>query len=102
MEDLDRRATTKRRATGQHLEENGADGKEIAARVGRLAHDLFGRHVAWRTQQDAGAGEAGLRAQRGFDLRPRQPEVEQLDAVRREKHVRGLEIAVNDTAGMER
>jgi len=75
-----------RRPAGEHLEEHRADREEIGSCIGGFARRLLGRHVARRTQHGAGTRQferGGVVLQR----RPRQAEVEHLDAMRREKHV---------------
>jgi hypothetical protein len=47
-------------------------------------------------------GNVGCHSQSAVELRPREAEVEQLDAVRRAKHVRRLQIAVHDAARVQR
>ena len=88
----------------EHLVENRAEGKDVAARVGRPAAHLLGRHVAERAHDDAGLGarggrrQIGLRARSFADLRQlREAEVEDLDApVLRDEEVLGLQVAVDD------
>ncbi len=66
----------------------------------RLALPLLRRHVARRPDDSAGRREGHI----GLELlhqRARQPEVEQLDTVRSEKNVRGLEVPVSDPARVE-
>ena len=72
-----------------------------AARVDGLAHHLLGRHVARRADHDAGARQPADPSA-GSELRPRETEVEQLDAVRREEDVGRLEIAMDDAARVQR
>ena len=87
---------------GEHLEQDGAGGEEIAAGVDGLALDGLGRHVARRAHDHAGPRDVGGRAGAPLQLRTRQAEVEQLHAVRREEHVRRLEVAMNDAARVQR
>ena len=47
---LDRRRARECPPAGQHLKEDGAERKDVAARVHRLAPDLLGRHIAHRPE----------------------------------------------------
>ncbi len=53
VQDIDDRRAAERRTAGEHLEQDGAGREQIAARVDRLAHHLFGRHVARGADHDA-------------------------------------------------
>ena len=96
-------AAGERRAAREHLEEDRAGGEQIAARVDRLA----GRparapcSAACPSRCRCASGRPPSRGA-GVDLGPRQAEVEQLHAVRRQEHVRRLEVAVDDAARVER
>ena len=59
--------------------------------------ELLWRHVAGRAHHDAGLRRAGVVHRRRPHV-AREPEVEQLDAVAREKDVRRLQIAVHEAA----
>ena len=100
--DVDDRAPAERRASGQHLEQDGAGGEQVAARVATLAADQLRRHVARRADEHPGLRNRGHGRTRVLELGAGQAEVEQLDAMRRDEDVRRLEIAVDDASGMER
>ena len=71
-----------------------------AGTIGSPSH-CSGGHVPRRADDRAGGGEPGI----GLELlsqRPGESKVEQLDAVRSEEDVRGLEVAVDDTETVER
>ncbi len=80
------------------------------ARVGGLALDLLGRHVAQRAHHDArlctggGGGHVGLRAGAGLRLRQLgEAEVEDLDAAFvRDEEVLGLEVPMHDALVVRR
>ena len=87
----------------EHLVQDRAEREDVRPRVGRLALDLLGRHVAERAHHDA-----GLRPRRGrrqvrrlaalFLVRQlREAEVEDLEtAVFGDEQVLGLQVAVDD------
>ena len=107
VQDLDGVRAAEGGPSGQHLEEDRARREEIRARVERLAGDLLGRHVARRPEHDAGAGQLprGARECRRalrVGARAREAEVEELHPVRREEDVRGLQVAVDDPALVQR
>ncbi len=97
---------------GDHLVEHRAEGKDIAARVHRLAFGLFRRHVGQATHHDAffrtglleGHGTRGFGGSVSHPARLRelrQSEVEHLHAALRVHHdVGGLQIAMHDSSGM--
>jgi hypothetical protein len=104
VQDLDGVAAVEGRPAREHLEQHGARGEEVAPRVEAVAGHLLRRHVARRAHQHARAGQLAGRAGGGQKLRddrPRQPEVEQLDAVRRQEDVRRLQVAVHDAARVQ-
>ena len=87
---------------GEHLEEHGAQRKEIGRRSGGFAAHLLGSHVARGAEQPAvgrrfdGGGSVGQRAAIGRG-ETRQAEVEHLGGTRRvEDDVLGLEIAMHE------
>jgi hypothetical protein len=102
VQHVDDGAAGERRASGQHLEQDRADGKQIGARVDDVTGSLLRRHVARRADCHARAGQPGGRAERAFELGTGEAEVEQLDAVRRQEHVRRLEVAVDQAAVVQR
>ena len=78
---------------GEHLVEHEPEREDVGAMVERLAHDLLGRHVLRRAQQDA-----GLRLHRRL-VQARDAEVHDLHAPVGEHHdVAGLHVAVHDAA----
>ena len=102
VQDLDRRPPAERRSARQHLEQDRAGREQIAAGIDEAAHGLFRRHVAGRAQHQTGARDAGDGVERFLQLGSRQAEVQQLHAVRGQEHIRGLEIAMNDPARVQR
>ena len=92
------RVGLEREAAREQLEEDHADGVEIAAGVDRIAAALLGRHVVGGAADDARARDVG-RADLGLHLR--EAEVDDLHEVAAGPHgldddVLGLQIAVND------
>ena len=64
---------------------------ESGARVGGFTADLLGRHVVERAERSAGGGERAIFVGTG------DAEVHEFyDAVGREHHVGGLDVAVDD------
>jgi hypothetical protein len=92
-----------------HLVDDRAKRKNVAARVGRVAFELFRRHVLQRAGDRAFPGNLrrthcrlGVGRRIGEE-RPRrfgQSEVEQLHARLRDHHVRRLEIAMDDAVAV--
>ena len=97
------------RTAGEHLVEQDAEGPDVGALVDRLAARLLRRHVGGGAEDEPGrgpgVGEGGRLRQ--VPARPaarsvaapglRETEVEDLDlALRRQLHVRGLQVAVDD------
>jgi len=82
-----------RPCAGQHLEEDAAEGPDVAAFVCGTPFRLLGAHVGGRAENHAGLGG-------------REPEIEDFDLiVRRQRDVRWLQIAVDDAfvmRGLER
>ena len=93
-------AASERGAAREDLEKDGAHGERITTGVGRLAEHAFRRNVTRSADQDAGAREIRRGGERLFRLGPCDPEVEHLHAVRRQKHVGRLEVAVDDAASV--
>ena len=96
-----------RSRSGHHLIEHRSQRPEVAARVGLLAFELLRSHVEERAHDRTVGGErlgdgrrlaAGAGGSRLECLR--QTEVEHLDAVARQHHVAGLEVAVDDAGAM--
>ena len=101
MEHVHGRCAAERGVPGQHLEQHEPRRKDVGAAIHILTPHLLGRHVARRAHH-----HSRHRQRRGVVHRERaaarQTEVEELDAVRREEHVRGLEVAVDDAAAVQR
>ena len=100
-----------RPAARRHLVEHGAEGEQVAARVGRLPLELLRCHVLHRPDhrpfggQRAGVRRCGREAgdpRRRFRVSPRQPEVEELGAGAGQHDVAGLEVAVDDPLPVRR
>ena len=100
---------------GRHLIQRDAEGKQIRARVHRLAASLLRGHVSHGAERDAWTGEMVLAALLGRQfgkshglLRPylRETEVENLRlAPARNKDIGGLDVAMNNALlvrGIER
>ena len=84
-------------ASGHHVEEQRAEGEDVAARDRRGARAGLGREVAGRAEDHRRAGERAL-AGGGLD-EPGDAEVSELGApVVAEQDVLGLDVAVNDAA----
>ena len=97
----------------QHLVEHKAEREEVAARIRRLALRLLRRHVLHRPQNRCvrlsaavspsatsdGTSATSWLAAAGFRVGPpelRQPEVEELDALRGHEDVGRLQVAMRD------
>ncbi len=98
---------------GRHLVEHRAEGEDVAARVGLLALELFGRHVLECAKDRAALGQR--RAQRSLGRQARETggpggsvaepqfgeaEVQELDARLGQHDVGGLQVSVNDSLPM--
>ena len=101
VQDSDDSSALKRPTTRQQLEQDGTSGKEIAPGVDHPTGQLFRCHVARSAQHRSAVRETCRCLQRRLRLQPRQAEVEQLHTVGREEHIRGFEIAVDDTPGVQ-
>ena len=96
---LHRLRPRKRGTTRQRLEEHDPRREDVGARVDRVAQDLLRRHVAWGPHDQAGSRQVALQREGAARLRregPRQAEVQQLRAARRQEHVGGLHVTVDD------
>ena len=85
------------RLPDDHLEQHHPERVEVGALVGGTAHPLLGSDVARRAEELARlAAGVGVGT-----LQPGDAEVEDLDrAARREHHVGGLEVAVQDAVAV--
>ena len=93
--DVEDGRAAERPASGHHLVEHDAEREQIAADVDFVAFDLLGRHVARRADDEPGLGQCPVDRSAPGE-RPGDPEVEQLDPVFRQKHIRRLQVAVHD------
>ena len=100
-----------RLAARRHFVEHGAEGEQIAARVGRLPLQLLRRHVLHRPDDCPFGGQrTSVRRcgrnpgdpRRRLRVRPRQTEIEKFRAGPRQHDVAGLEIAVDDSPPVRR
>ena len=95
------RVALERPGTGQHLVHHDAEREDVRARVHRIGPHLFRRHVAGRAHDDARADihRAGLGLHGAHELRD--AEVQDFRAaVAREEQVLGLQVAMDDAAGV--
>jgi hypothetical protein len=90
-----------------HFIEDRAEREDVGSCVHLVAFELFGRHVRQRSDDEAqvrlATGECTARWRRrgpGGGAEPREAEVEQLRAARREHDVARLQVAMNDTLRM--
>ena len=83
--------------SGQALEEHASEGPHVGGRVHVLSARLLGTHVGRRPEHDAlTRGHGGELVPPALD-RFRQSQVQELHAaVRRDTHVRGLQVAMDD------
>src|SRR5688500_7544696 len=85
--------------SGEHLEQHGAHCEQIRSRIEAFTGELLGRHVARRSDEHPRLGKTptGIGGE-GHRLIgwPRQAEIEQLHPMPGEKHVRGLQVAMDD------
>ena len=101
-------ALPERRHSRDHLVQDGAERKDVAARVNRFTTHLLGRHIAHGAHDDAfGCAHLHVGHGRGIGERTvghgihqlRHAEVDDLQvAVLRDEQVFGLEVTVNDAA----
>ena len=99
--DLLGRVAAERTARGEHLEENAAQREHVAARVGREASELLGRHVSERAENDPRQRARDCLGFAGCDRYERrvsrEAEVENLGSVTgNEKDVLRLQVAMDD------
>ena len=95
LEHLVRVLALERQLADGELVEHDADGEHVGAEVERPALDVLGRHVRRRAEQLAGHGQP-LEVDHVRDA-----EVHQLhDAVGPDHDVLGLDVAVQDAAGV--
>ncbi|MCQ0020638.1 hypothetical protein LUX39_49110 [Actinomadura madurae] len=80
-----------RAGAGHREHQHGAEGEDVAGGGDLVGHELLGGDETGRADDHAGLGELG-----GLG-RPRDPEVDHARAVRRQQHVRRLEVAVHHT-----
>ncbi len=91
MSQLDGSLGLEGEATGEHLEEDDAEGVEVGRGPGVDRAAALGRHVLRRAEDLADVGEPRVLRAAG------DAEVEELDPIAREdEHVLGLEVAVDD------
>ena len=101
VQHFDHRSAGKGRTSGQHLEQDGAGSEEIAAGVDGFPCRLFRRHVARRPHYHPDPRHFCDRVERFLDVWPRESEVQHLDAVGGQEHVRRFEIAMDDAARVQ-
>ena len=101
-EQLHGRRRTEDGTTREHAIHQHAQGVEVGAAIRRaVAVGLLGRHVGWRADDLAGAGDPRVRRSQGL----RNPEVQDLDVICLaddvdQEDVVGLEIAMNEPERM--
>ena len=101
-DDRELRVALERRLPDEALVEHAAERVDVRPPVDLLARDLLGRDVVGRAHEVAVVADPGL-----LGDPPRDAEVGQVDVVgavrpraRVEEHVRGLHVAVHETARM--
>ena len=100
VKELDRRRAGERGPPAQHFEQQRTRGEDVGAKIHVRSARLFGRHIAGRAEEHTRQRQRG-----GVGIerdRTRQAEVEELDAVNAQEHVRGFEIAMDDAARVQR
>ena len=101
VHDLGERAAAERRASRKHLEDDRARREEIAAWIDHLAGRLLGRHIARCAEHDAASSDIRFATVRAINLGTREAKVQELDAVRGQKHVRRFQVAMDDGTRMK-
>ncbi len=98
-------ASFERLLAGHGLEQDGAERKDVAARIGLAALELFRRHVLHRPgdcpflrERLLGRAVALHNRQRGSRLGD--AEIQQLGTASGEDHIRRLDISVDNAGGM--
>jgi hypothetical protein len=93
VRDGHRAVTDEGRSSGQQLEQEATGRIQVAAGIDRLTASLFGREVLGCAQDRLGLRHRSLRIGHG----PGDPEIHDLDpAVRRDHHVGGFDVPVDD------
>ena len=87
MHRVDHMLASEGRFAGQHLIEEGANGKQVGPRVYRVSRELLWRHIGRRADDLSREGEVLHGGKLVGRLRPRESKVEQLDTELREKDV---------------
>src|SRR6185295_12493459 len=95
------RARFERRVARQHLVEDHGGREYVGARVNQPALELLGRHVLRRAHDQSGLRQRTVGLTDFIDERPRETKVEKLDAVPRQKDVRGFQVAVYNAAAVK-
>ena len=85
---------------GEHLIKDQPEGEDVGPAVALAAFQLFGGHVRQSAHDGSLGGERLATGGGGSGRRGGQPEVQHLDASRRQHDVFGLEVAVDDALGM--
>src|SRR5215471_8934130 len=104
IEQLHRRIAAERSFARENFIQNASRREDIRRRAALETASLLGSHVARRACDQPGGGCHGSRVVglEAWNVRPRQAEIEQLDAVRREENVRRLQIAMHDAVFVQR
>jgi hypothetical protein len=102
VQNLENRAAAERGTPREHLEEDGARSEQVGACVYGIPGHLFRGHVARRAHHDTGACQSSRDVERATELRPREPEIQQLHAMHGQEDVGWLQVAMHDAAGVQR